>query len=42
MKLTIGAGENIEPHPCSPQDLKDKWNPLSAEINKYGIEIPLN
>lgn len=41
MKLTISVGENIEPHPCSPKDLKNKWNPLAVEINKYGIEIPL-
>ena len=40
MKLTINVSENIEPHPCSPEDLKDKWNPLSSEITKYGIEIP--
>lgn len=40
MKLTIGIGKNIEPHPYSLQDLKDKWNPLAVEIKKYGIEIP--
>lgn len=41
MKLTIGVSENIEPHPCSPKDLKDKFNPLSTEISEYGIEIPV-
>lgn len=28
---------NIEPHPFSPHDLLNKWDPLAGEINKYGI-----
>lgn len=27
----------IEPHPLHPDELSDKWNPLSREILKYGI-----
>jgi len=29
----------IEPHPYHPKDLKDRWDPLAAEIRKYGIVI---
>ena len=39
MKLAIGVGENIEPHPYSPSGLKEKWDPLASEIRKYGLEI---
>lgn len=41
MKLSIGAGENIEPHPYNAEDLGNKWDSLASEINKYGIEISL-
>ena len=41
MKLSIGGGENIEPHPYNLKDLKNKWDPLASEITKYGLEIPL-
>lgn len=41
MKLSIGAGENIEPHPYNAKDLGNKWDSLASEINKYGIEISL-
>lgn len=39
MKLTIGVGDDIEPHPYSPSGLKDKWDPLASEIRRYGLEI---
>ena len=41
MRLSIGGGENIEPHPYNLKGLSDKWDPLASEINKYGLEIPL-
>lgn len=41
MKLSIVGGENIEPHPYNLRDLKNKWDPLASEINKFGVEIPL-
>ncbi len=39
MKLSIGGGENIEPHPYNLKGLKDKWDPLASEITKSGLEI---
>ncbi len=30
---------DIEPHPYHPKDLLDKWDPLAAEIRKYGITV---
>lgn len=41
MRLSIGGGENIEPHPYNLKDLKNKWDPLASEIKKYGVEVPL-
>jgi len=41
MRLSIGGGENIEPHPYNLKGLKNKWDPLASEINKYGLEIQL-
>lgn len=29
----------IEPHPYTPEDLNDPWDPLANEIRKYGIII---
>lgn len=29
----------IEPHPYHPEDLKDKWDPLAAEIRRFGVRI---
>lgn len=29
----------IEPHPFSPEDLADPWDPLAAEIRKYGVQV---
>lgn len=39
MHLTLGVDLNIEPHPYNPTDLMDKWDPLAAEIRKYGLAI---
>mgnify|MGYP001587636290 CR=1 FL=1 len=30
---------DIEPHPFSPADLDDKYDPLASEIRKYGIRV---
>lgn len=40
MKLTDKQSSDIEPHPYHPRDFADKWDPLAAEIRKYGITIP--
>mgnify|MGYP001559979466 CR=1 FL=1 len=29
----------IEPHPFSPEDFVDPWDPLAAEIRRYGIDV---
>lgn len=39
MKLTNDDTINIEPHPLSPEEFSDPWDPLAAEIRKYGIPI---
>lgn len=39
MHLTSPINLNIEPHPYNPADLMDKWDPLAAEIRKYGLTI---
>ncbi|OGG24162.1 hypothetical protein A3A79_03145 [Candidatus Gottesmanbacteria bacterium RIFCSPLOWO2_01_FULL_43_11b] len=38
-KLTISVNTMIEPHPYNPKDLTDKWDPLAAEIRRYGKTI---
>lgn len=30
---------DIEPHPYSPSDLFDQWDPLAHEIRTYGITV---
>lgn len=30
---------DIEPHPYHPKDLEDKYDPLAAEIRRYGIPV---
>ena len=30
---------DIEPHPYHPNDLKDKWDGLAAEIRRTGIPV---
>jgi len=29
----------IQPHPFSPEELADPWDPLAAEIRRYGIDV---
>lgn len=29
----------IEPHPFSPQEMADRWDPLATEIRRYGIRV---
>ena len=39
MHLTIDIDPMIEPHPYSPKDLADFYDPLAYEINKTGKVI---
>lgn len=39
MKLTDKETERIEPHPYSPQDFANRFDPLANEIRKTGISI---
>ncbi len=39
MKLLTDATGDIEPHPYHPKDLENRWDPLAAEIRKYGITV---
>ena len=39
-KLASPIEPMIEPHPYHPRDLADPWDPLAAEIKKYGKRIP--
>lgn len=38
-KIADKVNYSIEPHPLSPQDLKDKWSTLALEIRKYGKKL---
>ncbi len=38
-KLTDDDTLDVEPHPLSPQELADPWDPLAAEIRRYGIRV---
>ena len=38
-RFVDGIDVRIEPHPYHPTDLKDKWDALACEINKYGIIV---
>ena len=37
--LTGSVEDMIEPHPYNEKDLADPWDPLAAEIRKYGKVI---
>lgn len=39
MQVLNDATGDIEPHPYNPIDLQAKWDPLAAEIRKYGIIV---
>lgn len=30
---------DIEPHPMSPEELQDHWDPFAHEIRTYGISV---
>lgn len=39
MQLTDNTTIDIEPHPYHPRDLADAWDPLAAEIRRFGVKI---
>lgn len=39
MRIGDKININIEPHPFSPEDFADEWNPLAREIKRTGIKI---
>ncbi|MBM4401804.1 MAG: hypothetical protein FJ044_00995, partial [Candidatus Cloacimonetes bacterium] len=38
-KLASKVDFSIEPHPLTPADLKEKFNPLADEVRKRGIRV---
>ncbi|PIU68743.1 hypothetical protein COS81_02790 [candidate division WWE3 bacterium CG06_land_8_20_14_3_00_42_16] len=40
-KLAMEIDYSLEPHPYSPKDLQEKFDPLAAEIRKHGVEIKI-
>ncbi|MEK7595773.1 MAG: nucleotidyltransferase domain-containing protein [Patescibacteria group bacterium] len=39
MRLKKGVSDLIEPHPYSPKDLGNKYDPLASQILKTGIRV---
>jgi uncharacterized protein len=39
MDISYLVDTMLEPHPYSPEDLEDRYDPLAAEIRKYGKVI---
>lgn len=39
MRLGDPVSARIEPHAFHPDDLKDRWSTLAAEIRRYGIPV---
>lgn len=39
MRLQKGVSDRIEPHPYSPKDFSNKFDPLIQEIKRNGIQI---
>lgn len=39
MNLREGISDLIEPHPFSPSEFDDIWNPLAQRIKKTGIKV---
>ncbi|MBU1110602.1 nucleotidyltransferase domain-containing protein [Patescibacteria group bacterium] len=39
LKLRGTEFADIEPHPFSPADINDRYDPLASEVRKYGIRI---
>lgn len=40
-RLAFNIDTRIEPIPLNPDDIKDRFNPLAQEINKYGIRVKI-
>lgn len=38
-KLASKVDFSIEPHPLTPADLNEEFNPISAEVRKWGIRV---
>ncbi|MBM4401813.1 MAG: nucleotidyltransferase domain-containing protein [Candidatus Cloacimonetes bacterium] len=38
-KLASKVDFSIEPHPLTPVDLKEEFNPLADEVRKWGIRV---
>jgi len=41
MNLRDDASDIIEPHPYSPTDFNNPFDPLSSEIKKTGVQVPI-
>jgi predicted nucleotidyltransferase len=41
MNLRNEASDIIEPHPYSPSDFDNPFDPLSAEIKKTGVQVTI-
>jgi len=39
MKLQEDINDYIEPHPFSPEDFSNPFDPLASQIKKYGLMI---
>lgn len=39
MKEASSISDLIEPHPMSPEDFEDKYNPLASEVKKWGVRV---
>lgn len=40
--LTVKVDSMIEPYPCHPDDLNNKYDPLIHEINTHGIQFAID
>jgi len=41
LNLREGISDIIEPHPYSPSDFQNRFDPLSCEVKNTGIRIPV-
>lgn len=41
INITDEQTDDIEPHPYTPRDLAEKWDPLAHEIRKTGIVVKI-
>jgi predicted nucleotidyltransferase len=42
LSIRLAVSDLIEPHPFSPDDIGDPYNPLAAEIRRTGILVALS